>query len=132
MSSQNDYDFDLRRHAYPLALLSGLYVFADKYLIDGLFEQSHSKLLVELSKNSWSCNDFLQAVRLIYTMNGKRTVGLRRYLSKRARGKLDKLVKEHLFLDIVRDLPEFTACLGSFSKGRARRRLSRGGIRRRN
>ena len=133
MSVHNGFRFYLKPYAHPLALLCKVYVFADKYLITGLGEQAQSKLLAELSKNSWECDDFLLAVRQIYAMAGRRTVGLRRFISKRARDRLDELVNEPLFVNIVRDLPEFTACLGSVVRGRARRRRpSRKGARRRN
>ena len=122
MSDPYKYKFDLRPYAHPLKLLSKVYTFGDKYLVTDLAERARSKLLVELSKSGWSCKDFLLAVQCIYAMTGRRTVGLRRFLLGLARSRLDELVVEPLFVDIVRNLPEFTACLGSTVRGRTRRR----------
>ena len=130
MSSQVDYIFNLKPHAHPLKLLTGLYIFADKYLITGLSEKAQSRLYKELFGADWTGEDFLLAVRQIYSMPGRRTFRLRMFFSKRARDRLDELVNEPLFVNIVRDIPEFTACLGSVVRGKSRRRRrSKKGVR---
>ena len=106
---------------HPLALLSRLYIFGDKYLIPSLTDRAGDKLTAELWKDGWTCEDFLLAVQSIYAMAGRRTVNLRKVFLSRARSRLDELVVEPLFVEIVRYLPEFTARLGNVVRGRTRR-----------
>ena len=114
--------FDLEPYEHPLALLSRLYIFGDKYLIPGLTTHADTRLSWELLKNSWTGEDFLLAVQSIYAMAGRRTVNLRKVFLSRARSRLEELVNEPLFVEIVRSLPEFTVRLGDVVRGKTRRR----------
>lgn len=122
MDSPKCFRFNLKPYAHPLTLLSRLYMFGDKFLVIRLTDLAGNKLIEELSKDSWACEDLLRAVQCLYAMTGRRTVGLRKVFLSKARKRLDELVNEPLFLEIVRNVPEFTACLGNVVRGRTRRR----------